>query len=214
MRSVLARRRVRRSERGVALVETAMVAVLLVSILVATFELGMAWRSSITNAQAARAGARVASSQGVAKLTDQATILAVAAGLRSTGSATITKVVVFRSATADGDVPSTCLTAATLAAGGSSSSKCNVYSTARIAQIVASPTATQANFAGTCTGTSQWDRFWCAPTRNNVQLSTGGLDYVGVYVEIAHKTFSKVFGDSITIRDTSVMRIEPAAGDV
>lgn len=204
----------RRSERGVALVETAMVALLLVGLVTATFELGMAWRSSITNAQAARAGARVASSQGVARLADHAAILAVSSGLRSADSATINKIVIFRSTTSDGTVPAACLTETALTSGGNSTARCNVYSTARISQIVSNPAAREANFAGTCSGSSQWDRFWCPSTRNNVQLSTGGLDYVGVYVEIAHPTFSKVFGDTITITDTSVMRIEPSAGDV
>jgi hypothetical protein len=81
-----------------------------------------------------------------------------------------------------------------------------------VSQIVANPTGTQANFAGTCTGTSQWDRSWCPSTRANIQQSTGGLDYVGVYVEIDHPTFSNMFGTSLTIKDTSIMRIEPSAG--
>ncbi len=213
MRARLAPTR-RRSDRGVALVETAMVALLLIGLVTATFELGMAWRTSITNAQAARAGARVASSQGVARLTDHAAILAVSAGLRSADSATINKIVIFRSTSSDGAVPSSCLTSSALSSGGNSSSRCNVYSTSRIAQIVSNPSSTESNFAGTCSGSSQWDRFWCPANRNNVQLSSGGLDYVGVYVEIAHPTFSKVFGDNITITDTSVMRIEPSAGDV
>jgi hypothetical protein len=149
----------------------------------------------------------------VATLTDQATVLAVSAGLRSTGNVTISKIVIFRSATSDGVVPSACLSSATLTAGGNSTSKCNVYSTSRVAQIVANPSGTQANFAGTCSGSSQWDRFWCPTTRNNVQLSTGGLDYVGVYVEVVQPTFTKLLGTAFTIKDTSVMRIEPAAGD-
>src|SRR5690606_20712736 len=84
--TAVARRRAPRSERGTALIETALVATLLISLVVATFELGMAWRSASTNANAARAGARVASSQGVDRLADHATILAVASGLSSTGN--------------------------------------------------------------------------------------------------------------------------------
>jgi Flp pilus assembly protein TadG len=197
----------------VALIETALVTVLLMTLIIGTFELGMAWRSSITNANAARAGARVASSQGVNKLTDQATVLAVSSGLRSTGNLSIKKIVIFRSSTANGVVPSTCLTSSTMAAGGNSSSDCNVYSGARVDQIVANATGTQANFAGTCSGSSQWDRFWCPKDRNNVQLSSGGLDYVGVYVEVEQPTFTRMFGTAFTIKDTSVMRIEPAAGN-
>ena len=200
------RRRRRRPDRGTALIETVMVATLLMSLVTATFELGMGWRSASTNANAARAGARVASSQGVANLADHATILAVMSGLRSTGNVSIRKIVIFRSASATGDVPNGCLTAS------SSTNKCNLYSATQVASITANPSGTQANFAGTCSGTTQWDRSWCPSTRNNVQLSTGGLDYVGVYVEISHPTFSNMFGTSITIKDTSVMRIEPSAG--
>jgi hypothetical protein len=35
------------------------------------------------------------------------------------------------------------------------------------------------------------------------------LGYIGVYVEMQHRYVTGFFGASVTIRDTSVVRIEP-----
>ena len=36
-----------------------------------------------------------------------------------------------------------------------------------------------------------------------------GLGYIGVYIEMRHRYVTGFFGKSVTIRDTSVVRIEP-----
>jgi len=213
------RDRRRSGERGVALVETAMVSMFLMSLVVATFELGMGWRTSITVANAARAGARVGSSLGISNQADYSALLAVAAGIQpSSGRVSINKVIIFESTSASGAVPSACLS---LAPGttytGSTASSCNVYSGTWITALVAggSATAFTSTATSTCTsgGGTRPDRWWCPANRNNVQLSTGGLDYFGVYVETTHSTFTKMLGTSFTIKQTSVMRIEPDAGN-
>ncbi len=204
------RRPATRGERGVALIETAMVSLFLVTLILGSLELGLGWRASLTNANAARAGARVGSSQGQADLADQAALLSVAAGIKSLSGDNIVKVVIFHATSTSGTVPAACLTAGALAAGGVSGSECNVYSGTYINTLVASPVGTAAQFAGPCGG-GRRDRFWCPTNRSNIQQSVGGLDQVGVYVEINHPTLTKILGSTINIKDIAVMRIEPDA---
>ena len=132
---------------------------------------------------------------------------------RPIGPAAIPTVAAFRAT-----VPSACTA---LSPGttytGSTASSCNVYSGTWISSLVAS--GTNSLFTSTATSTcsagggTRPDRWWCPYNRNNTQLSSGGLDYLGVYVEVTHRTFTKVFGTSFTIDDTAVMRVEPDAGN-
>lgn len=208
-----------RGERGVALLETAIVALMLMSLLIATFELGMGWRSSITNSNAARAGARVASFQGTGYQADYAALLAVGSGLKSVGQASIKRVIIFDATSGSPTVPSACLAVTpsavlTSPAGvNNASAKCNVYSGAQVSGILngslsTSNFGTGTNVSGACQY-SKLDRYWCPFTRRNSQAT--GLDDVGVYVEVSHATFTGLFGSSFTIRDSEVMQIEPSA---
>lgn len=192
------------------MVETAMVSLFLVTLILGSLELGLGWRSSLTNTNAARAGARVGSSQGSADLADQSALLAVVAGIKSLTGDTIVKVVIFHATSTSGTVPAACLTSGALTAGGVSGSECNVYSEVYINTLVANPLGTATQFAGSCGG-GRRDRFWCPANRSNIQQSVGGLDQVGVYVEISHPTLTKLLGSTINIKDTAVMRIEPDA---
>lgn len=207
----------RGNDRGTVLIETAMVAMFFMTVVVGTFELGMGWRTSITVNNAARAGARVGSSLGINAEADYSLLVSVASALESSGQVNLTKVIVFKSSSATGTVPSTCKS---LNPGssytGNLANHCNVYSGTWIAGLVSS--GSSAAFTSTATSTcssgggSRPDRWWCPSIRNNVQLSSGGLDYLGVYVEVSHSTITKVFGTKFTIDQTSVMRIEPEAG--
>lgn len=209
----------RRSEGGAVLVETAIVALMLMGLLIATFELGMAWRSSVTNSNAARAGARVASYQGTGYQADYASLLAVASGLKSVKELTIEKVIIFKATKGSSVVPAACLaltpsTSSSTPTGlDNASAKCNVYSGAQV-NAISNGTIGSAYFgdgsqtAAPCTST-KLDYYWCPYERRNVQAS--GLDDVGVYVQVSHRTFSRVFGSTFTIRDTEIMQIEPSA---
>ena len=189
-----------------------MVVPFLLVVCLGTFDLGMAWRSDITLSNATRSGARVASSLGVSATADYASLVAIGAALGTTPTTEVDRVVIFKASSATGTVPAGCLTATALSAGGSSTDLCNVYSSTELAAAIANPNTPPSTYTGTCPGTRR-DRFWCAPTRNNTQVVGGtGLDYVGVYVVLNHATSTKLFGSTITITDTGVMRIEPSAG--
>lgn len=198
----------RADERGAVLVELAIILPLLMSITLATLDLGLAWRTSLTVSGAARAGARTVSNLGIAVLADKESLKSVGAALGTIPTSQIEMVVVYRSATVDGAPPSGCVSATALSNGGDSSLSCNTYSGAELSQIVAGAGPT---FGGGCS-TSR-DRRWCPPNRNNSQASSSGPDYAGVYIKVNHKTSTKMFGTTFVVDDFAVMPLEPGAGN-
>ena len=202
----------RTSECGGILVELALILPFLMSLCLAVLDLGLGFRADLNLANAVRAGVRVGAAQGTASGADHAILVSIGSGLGRINPSQVTAIVVFRAATAAGTVPPNCLTPATRAAGGSSSDACNVYGTADLAGVLASPTVTPTTFTGTCPG-SRRDRFWCPTGRDNTAGINGvGLDYLGVYLEVDHQTVTKLFGSTLHLDDTAVMRIEPDAG--
>jgi Flp pilus assembly protein TadG len=209
-----------KGDKGVILIETAMCVTFLMGLLVATFELGMGWRTSITNSNAARAGARVAASQGKGYQADYSALLSVSAGLNSVSRATINRVIIFKGTAGSTTVPAACLSAAlpaTTSTPGGVSGVCNVYSAAQVAAI-ASGSITAASFgsgvspytASAACKTTSLDKNWCPFNRSNSQLA--GLDNVGVYVQISTATYTRMFGSSFTITDSEIMQVEPNTG--
>ncbi|MFQ5556785.1 MAG: hypothetical protein ACE5GB_04665, partial [Acidimicrobiales bacterium] len=51
------------------------------------------------------------------------------------------------------------------------------------------------------------DRFWC-PSDRVVSVGSG-QDYVGVYIKIEHTYITGLFGDGITFKDTTILKVEP-----
>jgi hypothetical protein len=192
------------------LVELAIVTPVLILFLAATFDFGLAWRDSITQANAARAGARVGSNLGKADLADHSMLVAISAAMADIPLSTVDRVIVFKSTTADGKPSATCLSNATKSVGGATN--CNVYDSTDLANVAANPTGTQSSFTGSCTG-SRLDRFWCPTNRLNNQGAAAGMDYVGVFIKVNHDWVTKLMGTSIEMDDVSVMRIEPNAGN-
>ncbi len=212
MRTRRHRRVPRRDERGAVLVELAFVAPILLTLSLGAFDLGMGWRADITISNATRAAARVTSSLGVTDTADYAGLVALGAALGTTPTSEVERIVVFKASSSSATVPSNCLSASVLAAGGSAADNCNVYSSTELAYALAHPNTPPAGYTGACPG-SRRDRFWCAPARANTQLVGGtGLDYVGVQIRVNHATATRLFTPTIMLIDTAVMRIEPSAG--
>lgn len=198
----------RRSERGAVLVELAIILPLLMAISLATLDLGLGWRTSLTVSGASRAGARAVSNLGINVQADRSTLQSVAAALGTVPASQIEMVVIYRSTTADGAPPAGCVSSTALSNGGDSSLFCNTYSGTELSQIAvgAGPT-----FGTGCTLSR--DRRWCPPNRNNSQASTSGPDFAGVYVKVNHRTSTKMFGTTFVVDDFAVMPLEPGAGN-
>ena len=199
-------RRRRNGERGAVLVEVVLILPVLLVITLGVFDVGLGWKTSLTLANASRTGARVASNLGKATDADKSALASISASMGTIPSAEIDVIVIYRTSTAAGAPPATCLLAATKTSGGSAAYQCNVYSAADLAAA-----ATSTAYNGNCS-TSR-DRFWCPSTRENGQAATNGPDYLGVYVRINHATKTKLFGSTMVLKDQAVMRIEPNAGN-
>lgn len=169
-------------ERGAALVEFSIVAMLIMTLSIGTYEMGMAWNDAQLVTQAARSGARVAAQLGSDAQTDQRTMEAIEAAIDHLEPGLV-KVVIFDAGAADGSVPPACVSANHPGTNG----QCSVYH--------------QTHFAGFAQGS--WD-----PTTRLDQLTNA--DYVGVLVEVERPLMTGFFGTApLTITDTTVMRIEP-----
>jgi hypothetical protein len=175
-------------DRGAALVELAIVATLLFTLVFGVFETGMAWSDSQLVTQAARSGARSVSQLGVNAEADSFAIQSVEAALGSlTGD--VTRIVIFDAGATDGSMPPACETASPPGVTG----LCSVYD--------------QTSFG---TYGSWTDGSWAPSSRDNT-LDDG--DHVGVFVEIDRPLLTGFLNDAgFTIADTTVMKIEPNAG--
>lgn len=198
------------SDRAAVLVELALVAPLLISLVFGIFEFGIAWRADMTIGNAVRAGARVGSNAATDPLADHSSLVALGSALSDDMLDNINYVVVYRSTTSGGAVPSQCITASAITNGGFSSGgvQCNTYDQADLQAVVANPATSESSFGqGTvCTGGK--DVRWCPMGRENDQLT--GADYLGVAVSIDHDLVTGLFGSEMTITDHGIMRLEPA----
>ena len=169
-------------ERGAALVEFSLVASLLMTMAIGTYELGMAWNDAQLVTQAARSGARVAAQLGSDNQSDQRILEAIEAGLGDLEPGLV-KIVIFDAAATDGQMPSSCETASHPGRSG----KCSVYARTHFSTFVQGS--------------------WLPSTRND---EIKNADYVGIHVEVDRPFLSGLLGQtSLTITDQAVMRIEP-----
>jgi Flp pilus assembly protein TadG len=186
-------------ERGVALLETALVVPFLILLALGIWEFSNGWNTNLAVQSTVRAGARTGSGLGNDRAADYAVLQAVKAGLTKFAASDIDRVVVYRASAANGDPPAGCVTGSS-----SSADACNVYTGAQV------NTLTLANFTGDattgCTGSSP-DRFWCPTTRS---VSQSSPDYLGVYIKALSRYQTGFFpGSGITIEKQMVMRLEP-----
>lgn len=190
-----------------------MVAAFLLTFSLASLDIGTAWRASLGISNAVRSGARVGSAAGVSSSADYQILLSLGSSLGRNDVSEVERIVIFK-ATSTSTVPAGCLSNSVKITGGSAGNHCNVYTSADLAAILASPNSVPTDFQGACPGGgTRWDRFWCPSSRvNSVGTGGAGPDYLGVYMNVAHKTSTKLFGSTIDIDDTFIMRIEPQAG--
>lgn len=193
----------RASDRGSAMVETALVAPLFLLLLFGVLEVVYAWlgRTTVTamSVSAARAGSGMADDV----LTDHAVLRAVQGGATSLGSARITMVVVYRATGPDDRVPAACRSAPVT--DSTTTRGCNRY-------VAADLLRPSSDFG--CVGppgpASKPDRYWCPTTRKTaLQGTKGPPDYVGIYVEATHDQLVGIGWPTFTFTQDTVMRIEP-----
>lgn len=183
-------------ERGAALVEFAMVALILILLAAGAYDFGVGWRTGLAVNEGARAGARVGSSQGAKVEADFALLSSAKAALDSSGVLDeVTRVVIYRANGSDGKVPTPCT--------NSNAGTCNILSGA---QLRALPDSSSGAINSSGCVTNSIRRSWCPTTRKDVQIEA---DYLGVWIQLEHPYTFDLIGDSVTIEREAVMRLEP-----
>lgn len=190
-----ARRRRSGGERGATLIEFVIVTPLLVLLAFATAETGLAWVSNNKVEGAASQGARVASSSGTRAETDVSTLISIKAALPADELARLQRVVIYRSTTADGSVPTSCVPTPENGADFGVNGLCNSYSGALVRSVTQSTVLP---------GSVQR---WPPSTRKDALSDPP--DYLGVWVHTIHSNRTKTFFGDFTIKKQSVFRVQP-----
>ena len=189
-----------RGDRGVAIVEFAIVAPFLALLVAGIVEFGTLWRDNLTVTSATRSAARVVSSAGDTEGADYEGIQSLRAALASIDGVTIEAMMVYDAGAVDGQPHGDCFDGSGDPIG-SAVRNCNLYTAAQIESLPLS------DFSG-CGGP---DSNFCPLTEREVAQQVGTTN-VGVWVRISRSYFTGVFpGDGVTITDYTVMKIEPEA---
>ncbi len=199
-----------RGDDGALLIEFAIILPVLFLLVSAIVDFGLAWRRSNEVAATLRSASRVEARLGADGSADFESLTTLASSAMEFGHANVLRIIVYKSTTTDGAVPSSCLALTPSAAGtgiSTSTVKCNVYSREQLTSML--PTDFTATGATNCTSTS-WDRWYCPATRESHQSATAGADYVGMWMEVDYRyVVGALTGTGITIKDTTVVRLEP-----
>ncbi len=202
------RRRRIEGERGLAMVETAIVLPLLALLMGGIVEYGTLWRDNLTVTTSSRAAARVVSNLGDDHLADYEAILSLDAALSTIDGFTIEGVLIYNAAASDGEPDSSCFDAGGDPQG--SAGLCNYFSASEVAGMAAvdcSASCTEFPNNGNCAGGMSVN--FCPQSARETDQSAGTTN-VGVWVRIKRSYFTGIFpGDGVTITDRTVMQIEP-----
>jgi Flp pilus assembly protein TadG len=216
--------RPRWGDDGAVLVEAVMVLPILLALIFGLVDFGVGLRDRQVLQSATRNAARAAaaaSTYSSGRDADRSALTTMWASLQNSRNLTVNKVVVFKanptpwpdaSSVPLTTVPAFCknTTAVDTGAGYNQNSVfCNVYSAKQVSE--AATVWSNADSAGVCSTTSGFDRWWCPTTRATALTSNGflGPDYLGVYVQVTYKTLTKFFARTITMEDTTIVRLEP-----
>jgi len=207
MRRLLQRRA--RGDRGLAMVEFAIVAPLLALLMAGIVEYGTLWRDNLTVTSSTRAAARVASNLGDNHLADYEAILSLDSGLAAIDGMTLEGVLVYDAAASNGAPHASCFDPS--GDPQSSSGRCNHYTGAQVtamSSIDCSVSCSEFPNNSNCAG-GLAASFCPQDDRETDQAS--GLSSVGVWVRVNRDYFTGLFpGDGVTITDQTVMKVEPA----
>lgn len=208
------RRRLRvraEGDRGLAMVEMAIIAPLLALLMAGILEYGTLWRDKLTVTSSSRAAARVVSNLGTDHLSDYEALLSLNAGLNAIDGYTLEYVMIYDASAADGAPSASCFNSSGDPVE-SATGNCNLYTAADIATVLSidcTSTCDQFPNNATCSsGLSMTFAYCSVGERSNDHAA--GLSSVGVWVRIQRDYFTGIFpGDGVTIEDYSVMKVEP-----
>jgi len=188
-----------RGDVGAILVEAAFLTPLYLVLMFGIIEFGGAFRDYLTVNNAASSGARQASISANSVDADYQIIQAVKRASSAMPPAEILHIVVFHATSPDSTLTSV---SASCAAFTASSGVCNTYTSAAFGW-------TSSSTHWGCGALSN-DQYWCPTTRKAAQTGANGPpDFIGVYIQATHPYITGLFGSSLTLTKTSILKIEP-----
>lgn len=193
-----------REQKGVALVEAAFVTPVFFALIFGVVEIGLAMNDYLAVSNTVRSGARSASAYGSDLYSDYGVLQTVARESAALDPSNINRIVIYKPS-AFGEAPTSTCQSGNPSPGEVTTHKnaCNVYTAAAFA-------VKQADFG--CIATKNLDRYWCPSDRKVTESKTSagdGPDFVGVWISYNHNWVTKMFGNTRTLTDQSVIRLEP-----
>jgi len=199
-----------RGDSGAVLVEAAMVTPLFMVLIFGVVEFGGAFRDYLTVSNAVSQGARMTAIQANGATADWTIVQAIKKATSAMPQSQINRIVIFKATGASSVVPAICKTSVTGYA--TVGSECNVFLPSDIA-LATTPSTWLCPIDATHPASqgSNPIAFWCSTARKvNLSVATGGPpSYVGIYVEATHPWITGLFGNSLTLSDTSITQLEP-----
>jgi len=179
-------------DRGVTMVEFALLFGLLLMLAIGAFEYGMVFRDSLTVTTAAREGGRVAASTANYQDADCVILEAAAGALQSLNSGTVDEIHIYKS-DESGFVP------------GANALTMRRYSPRAVGDVL--PLIA-------CTG-SKWNEEWLGSGWDPADRvnTLGDADWIGVRIKYEHTWFTNFlwWNGTVPLADEAVFRIEPPA---
>ncbi len=216
-------------DRGATLIEAAIVMPVLMLIIFSVLEMGMLFRNYLSVTQLTRDGARSASAFGRDYDADFRTMSTIQHTVNVITSGEVKRVVLFDATDGreNARVPDICTTADPSNPNAINPAPANLD--ANIFKHDQDLTSAEANAITRCNifTPDTWldaDRYGCDDLGNAGEdpdfdlnwcpfvrdvSAKDGTDYVGVWVEFEHNWVTGLFGDSQTITETMIMRLEP-----
>ena len=196
----------RRSQRGVALVEAAIVITLLLLLAFGAAEIGLLWRDTNRIEHGVQAAGRVGSNEANRRLADYQLLRSLDSSLQGLTGGEVERVVVFKATGSNGDVPPACLSlnvASSPTTAHGVTNTCNVYSRQQLEN------AAQSDFGlddDLDCQSGDWDQSFCPTARLR---GSGNATYLGVFVRTIYTPITSVLAGDVTIDRSAIYRLEP-----
>jgi hypothetical protein len=195
-------------DRGVALVEMAIVAPLLALLVAGMVEFGTMWRDNLTMSSSTRASARIVSNLADERLADYEALLTLEAGLTGVDGINLHGVLIYDAGAADGQPHASCFdgTGDPQASAG----HCNFYSAADVAMMPGlSCAVTCAEFPNNANCAGGLTVYFCPQEDRETDQALGTAN-VGIWIRADRPYITGLLpGNGVTMTDSTVMKVEP-----
>lgn len=205
-----------RSDRGAALVETALVAPILILILLGILEFGWLYRDQLTANDAVANAARLGSLQGAKNLETGENADYVM--MRSLREATASfdpeywdNIIIFKAQSSAAGPPLDQVPAACKGGNSNNAADCNAYDPYEAFLAVQNGDADYFRCQSAGDPACGWDPE--DPDARSDGPDALEIDYVGVYIKVDRPSLTGFFSDRVTIEEASIVRIEPGEVD-